>query len=53
MSKAFLPRAAELTTWSMEVSRTYLDDAVRLSLRVPERARYKLEKYRIGATDRA
>ena len=44
---------AELTTWSMEVSRTYLDGAVRLSLRVPERARYKLEKYRIGAADRA
>jgi GTPase len=40
---------AELTTWSVEVAREYVDSHVRLSLRVPERARYKLDKYRIGA----
>jgi GTP-binding protein HflX len=38
---------AELSTWSVERSREYVDGHVRLSLRVPERARYKLEKYRV------
>ncbi|HEX7898334.1 MAG TPA: GTPase HflX [Planctomycetota bacterium] len=37
---------AELTTWSVETSRAYVDGHVRLSLRVPERARYKLERWR-------
>jgi GTP-binding protein HflX len=38
---------AELSTWSVERSRDYVDGHVRLSLRVPERARYKLEKFRV------
>lgn len=38
---------AELSTWSVEVGREYLDGRVRLDLRVPERARYKLERYRV------
>jgi GTP-binding protein HflX len=39
---------ADLASWSVERSRSYEDGHVRLALRVPERARYKLEKYRVG-----
>jgi GTP-binding protein HflX len=38
---------AELTTWSVETSRAYVDGHVRLSLRVPERARYKLDRFQV------
>jgi GTPase len=38
---------AELTTWSVETSRAYVDGHVRLSLRVPERARYKLQRFQV------
>ena len=38
---------AELTTWSVETSRAYVDGHVRLSLRVPERARYKLNRFQV------
>jgi GTP-binding protein HflX len=41
---------AELATWSVPVERTYVDSAVRMRLRVPSRALYKLEKFRRPAT---
>ncbi len=37
---------AELSTWSAPVSKEYVDDEVRMKLRVPRRALYKLEKFR-------
>jgi GTP-binding protein HflX len=41
---------AELATWSVPVERSYVDSAVRMRLRVPPRAHYKLEKFRRPAT---
>jgi GTP-binding protein HflX len=38
---------AELTTWSVLVEREYVDGHVRMRLRVPDRALYKLEKFRV------
>jgi GTP-binding protein HflX len=38
---------AELSTWSVPVKREYVDSVVRMTLRVPSRALYKLEKFRI------
>jgi GTP-binding protein HflX len=38
---------AELATWSVPVKREYVDSSVRMRLRVPSRALYKLEKFRI------
>jgi len=38
---------AELTTWSVPVKREYVDSSVRMTLRVPSRALYKLEKFRV------
>jgi len=38
---------AELSTWSVPVSREYVDSAVRMTLRVPSRALYKLERFRV------
>jgi len=38
---------AELTTWSVPVKREYVDSTVRMTLRVPSRALYKLEKFRV------
>jgi len=38
---------AELTTWSVPVKRDYVDSCVRMTLRVPSRALYKLEKFRV------
>jgi len=38
---------AELSTWSVPVRREYVDSSVRMTLRVPSRALYKLEKFRI------
>lgn len=38
---------AELSTWSVPVRREYVDSCVRMTLRVPSRALYKLEKFRI------
>ena len=38
---------AELSTWSVPVKREYVDSSVRMTLRVPSRALYKLEKFRI------
>jgi hypothetical protein len=42
---------AELATWSVPVSRDYVDSTVRMRLRVPRRALYKLERFRTGAAD--
>ena len=39
---------AELSTWSVPVRREYVDSSVRMTLRVPSRALYKLEKFRVG-----
>ena len=38
---------AELSTWSVLVEREYLDGHVRMKLRVPDRAVYKLEKFKV------
>jgi GTP-binding protein HflX len=38
---------AELSTWSVPVKREYVDSSVRMTLRVPSRALYKLEKFRV------
>jgi len=38
---------AELTTWSILVEREYVDGHVRMKLRVPDRALYKLEKFKV------
>ena len=38
---------AELSTWSVPVKREYIDSSVRMTLRVPSRALYKLEKFRV------
>jgi GTP-binding protein HflX len=38
---------AELATWSVPVKREYVDSCVRMTLRVPSRALYKLEKFRV------
>ncbi len=38
---------AELTTWSVMVEREYVDSHVRMKLRVPTRALYKLEKFKV------
>ena len=38
---------AELSTWSVPVKREYVDSFVRMTLRVPSRALYKLEKFRV------
>jgi len=38
---------AELATWSVPVKREYVDSIVRMTLRVPSRALYKLEKFRV------
>jgi GTP-binding protein HflX len=38
---------AELSTWSVPVKREYVDSCVRMTLRVPSRALYKLEKFRV------
>jgi GTP-binding protein HflX len=38
---------AELSTWSVLVKREYVDSVVRMTLRVPPRALYKLEKFRV------
>jgi len=38
---------AELTTWSVLVEREYANDHVRMKLRVPDRAMYKLEKFKV------
>ena len=38
---------AELSTWSVPVKREYVDSCVRMTLRVPARALYKLERFRI------
>jgi len=38
---------AELSTWSIPVKREYVDSRVRMTLRVPSRALYKLEKFRV------
>ncbi len=38
---------AELTTWSVLVEREYVDGHVRMKLRVPDRAVYKLEKFKV------
>ncbi|HLF93631.1 MAG TPA: GTPase HflX [Planctomycetota bacterium] len=41
---------AELTTWSVLVDREYVDGHVRMKLRVPTRALYKLEKFKVGGS---
>ncbi len=38
---------AELSTWSVSVKREYVDSSVRMTLRVPSRALYKLERFRV------
>jgi len=38
---------AELSTWSILVKREYVDSRVRMTLRVPSRALYKLERFRV------
>jgi GTP-binding protein HflX len=38
---------AELTTWSVPVKREYVDSRVRMTLRVPSRALYKIERFRV------
>jgi GTP-binding protein HflX len=38
---------AELTTWSVPLAKDYEDAHVRMRLRVPARALYKLEKFRV------
>jgi GTP-binding protein HflX len=38
---------AELSTWSVSVKREYVDSSVRMTLRVPPRALYKLERFRV------
>jgi GTP-binding protein HflX len=38
---------AELSTWSVSVKREYVDSHVRMTLRVPSRALYKLERFRV------
>ena len=38
---------AELSTWSVPVKREYVDSSVRMTLRVPARALYKLERFRV------
>jgi GTP-binding protein HflX len=42
---------AELATWSVPIARDYVDSSVRMRLRVPKRALYKLERFRTGAAD--
>ncbi len=38
---------AELSTWSVPVRKEYVDSCVRMTLRVPPRALYKLERFRV------
>jgi len=38
---------AELSTWSVPVKKEYVDSRVRMTLRVPSRALYKLERFRV------
>jgi GTPase len=38
---------AELSTWSVPVKKEYVDSCVRMTLRVPSRALYKLDKFRV------
>ncbi|MBV8879233.1 MAG: GTPase HflX [Planctomycetaceae bacterium] len=38
---------AELSTWSVPLKREYVDSCVRMTLRVPARALYKLERFRV------
>ncbi len=38
---------AELSTWSIPVKREYVDSTVKMTLRVPSRALYKLERFRV------
>jgi GTP-binding protein HflX len=40
---------AELSTWSVPVRKEYVDSRVRMTLRVPSRALYKLEKFRVSS----
>jgi len=38
---------AELSTWSVPVKREYVDSSVKMTLRVPARALYKIERFRV------
>jgi GTP-binding protein HflX len=38
---------AELSTWSVPVRREYVDSRVKMTLRVPSRALYKIERFRV------